>query len=176
MNSLEIFEKILNEDDFMNRILYSLSNFNSQIADLEKTINRKKAEITKLKAKEDKLFDELLEGNENYKDKIRQRIQENSNKLEVIEGEIKSILKDIETSKTKSLNLDEISKLLKSAGKVIRLMDKETQKRLIRKLISKIVVKDKHISEIHFSFDEGFTVGYDNVNRTTNKKLTMYWI
>lgn len=78
-------------------------------------------------------------------------------------------MEDIETSKAKSLNLDEISKLLKSAGKVIRLMDKETQKRLIRKLISKIIVKDKHIGEIHFSFDEGFTVEYDNVNRTTSR-------
>lgn len=58
-----------------------------------------------------------------------------------------------------------MSEILKSAGKVIKLMNKETKKRLIRKLISKIVVNNKHISEIHFSFDEGFTIEYDNVNR-----------
>lgn len=165
----EIFEKILNEDDFMNRILSSLSNFNNQIADLEKIISRKEAEIKKLKAKEDKLFDELLEGNAGYKEKIRLRIEENSNKLEAIEGEIKNLMDDIDVLKNKSLNLNEISELLKSAGKIIKLMDKETQKRLIRKLISKIVIKDKHISEVYFSFDEGFTVEYDNVNRIISK-------
>ncbi|WP_346880358.1 hypothetical protein [Clostridium sp. UBA3061] len=64
------------------------------------------------------------------------------------------------------MNVTEIADLLKQAGKVIKLMDKDTQKRLIRKLVSSIDVEEKHIKAIHFSFDEGFRIERDKMNRT----------
>jgi len=64
------------------------------------------------------------------------------------------------------VNVTEIADLLKQAGKVIKLMDKDTQKRLIRKLVSSIDVEEKHIKAIHFSFDEGFRIERDKMNRT----------
>lgn len=161
----EILERIINEDDFMGRILSSLNNSSNDIAEKEKAIAKKETELKKLRIKEDKLFDELLEGDEKYKEKIRTRIQENDTSISSIEREIKELLSDIDILKDKKVNVTEIADLLKQAGKVIKLMDKDTQKRLIRKLISSIDVEEKHIKAVHFSFDEGFGIERDTENR-----------
>lgn len=63
----------------------------------------------------DKLFDELLEGDEKYKEKIRIRIQENDINATNIEGEIKQLLNDIDVLKDKKVNVTEIADLLKQA-------------------------------------------------------------
>lgn len=58
------------------------------------------------------------------------------------------------------MDINEIRSLLQKAGKVIPLLDKPSQQALIRKLITSIKVKDKHIVEVHFSFQKGLKVDY----------------
>lgn len=160
----DILDKIICEEDFMNRILGSLNNSSLDIAELEKDIIRKSTELKKCKVREDKLFDELLEGDEQYRDKIRLRIFENGSAAQDLESEIAKLNREIYELKDKRIDISEVADLLKKAGKVIKLMDRETQKRLIRKLICRIETKDKCIKTIFFSFDESFRIEHDREN------------
>lgn len=125
-------------------------------------------EIKKLTEKQDKWFDELAEGNEKFKAKVRAKIQEAEDKISMLQEDIEKTAKDIERKKSKNINLDEVSELLQNVGKVIKLMDKEAQQSLVRKLISSIKVENKRIAEVHFSFQQKFRIGGDTLNRITN--------
>ncbi|MDF2669267.1 MAG: hypothetical protein K0R67_1573, partial [Paenibacillus sp.] len=67
------------------------------------------------------------------------------------------------------LDLDEVFELLEKAGKIFPLLEKEAQQSLVRKLISKIEITDKHISEVHFSFQQSFRIGGGKGNRIINR-------
>lgn len=170
----EILDTIINEEEFMNRILFSLNNAGLDIIDIEKSIERKQAELRKLKTREEKLFDELLEGDEQYRDKIRMKILENSNALNLIDEEIKKLNVEIYDLRESKIDIGEVAELLKNAGKMIKLMDADTQKRLIRKLISQIETEDKCIKTLYFSFDESFRIGTDTVNRIINNGYVLW--
>jgi len=157
---LTIFEAVINEPSTLTTILESLNNTGQQGKQIGLDIKRKEDEIKKLRSKESKLMDELLEGNDNYKATIRGKIQEISDDIVVLENDIKKLQTIIKKNAESKLDINEIRSLLQKAGKVIPLLDKPSQQALIRKLITSIKVKDKHIVEVHFSFQKGLKVDY----------------
>ncbi len=68
---LTIFEAVINEPLILTTILESLNNTGDQDKQIGLEIKRKEDEIKKLRSKESKLMDELLEGNDNYKATIK---------------------------------------------------------------------------------------------------------
>lgn len=162
---LTIFERIINDPEFKNNMLSTMNTSDDQVKELESSIKRKESEIKKLKEKQDKWFDELAEGSEEFKAALREKIQDAINQRLGLQEEIDNTLKEIKRLKDKNINLDEVSDLLKNVGKVIKLMPKEAQQSLVRKLISSIKVENKRIAEVHFSFQQGFRIGGDTGNR-----------
>ncbi|MGY4797233.1 hypothetical protein ACVNNN_19950 [Lysinibacillus fusiformis] len=144
----------------LTTILESLNNTGHQGKQIGLDIKRKEDEIKKLRSKESKLMDELLEGNDNYKTTIRGKIQEISDEIVVLENDILKLQTAIHKIAESKLDISEIRNLLQKAGKVIPLLDKPFQQSLTRKLITSIKVKDKRIVEVHFSFQKGLKVDY----------------
>ncbi|WP_080832426.1 recombinase family protein [Cohnella massiliensis] len=169
---LTIFEQIVNEPDFKAKMMSSLNNSDEQIKELERSVKRKESEISILKGKQDKLFDELTEGNEAYRSEVRIKIQENLDKIAAFQEEISATREEIRNLRGSRLDLDEIVELFENVGKVIRLLDKEAQQTLVRKLISSIKIENKHIAEVHFSFQQSFRIGGGTGNRITNSGKT----
>lgn len=165
----EVFEKIVNEDDFITRILSSLNNSNNQVIELEKAIARKEKDIKDLEKGNENLLEELREGTAAFKQAIRNSIEKALEKIEVIQAEVNSLKESIGIIKGRTLNLKDISEVLQSAGKVLKLMDNQTQRMLISKLIKEIKTEGKHIKEICFSFEDGFRVERDKQNLTISK-------
>lgn len=155
---LTIFEAAVNEPSSLKVMLETLNNSGHRIKEIEGSVKRKETELIKLKSKESKLTDELLEGNDNYKSTIRRKIEENSNEIVMLEDDIIKMKASIYKSNSAKLNINEIGELLKKIGKVIRLLDKPAQQSLIRKLVTSIKLENKRIVEIHFSFEEGLKV------------------
>lgn len=166
---LTIFEQMINEPEFKSTMIASFNNFDEKIKDLESNIKRKENEIEKLKVKQNKLVDELTEGNEAYKKLIREKIEAIIDEVNALQKDIDDAKTEISELKSKHLDVDEILDLLNNVGKIIPLLEKEAQQSLVRKLVSRINIKDKHISEVHFSFQESFRVGGDTGRRITNK-------
>ncbi|MGR6904574.1 recombinase family protein [Lysinibacillus sp. BSL11] len=155
---LTIFEAAINEPEILKTMLGTLNNTGQQTKEIAVSIKRKENELNKLKYRESKLTDELLEGNDNYKSTIRRKIQEVSDEIVVIENDILKLQKSLQQNKTVKLNINEISQFFKKVGKVIPLLNKPAQQSLIRKLITSIKVQNKRIIEIYFSFQEGLKV------------------
>lgn len=152
---LKIFEQAINKPEVLKSMLDGMNNISQQNKEIERTIKRKENALRNLEDKENKLLDELIEGNDNYKSIIRRKIQEVSDEREFLENDIiklKASLKQINSSK---LNTDEILQLLKNAGKLIPLLDKPAQQSLVRTLTSSINLENKRIKEVHFNFREG---------------------
>lgn len=157
---LTIFEAVINKPLTLTTILESLNNTGDQGKQIGLEIKRKEDDIKKLRSKESKLMDELLEGNDNYKTTVRGKIQEISDEIVSLENDIMKLQTAIHKNAESKLDINEIRNLLQKAGKVIPLLDKPSQQSLIRKLITSIKVKDKHIVEVHFSFQKGLKVDH----------------
>lgn len=81
---------------------------------------------------------------------------------------LQKIVRQIEGLEKETINLEEVSEILRSVGKVLKLMPKDTQRKIVTKLISKIEVEEKSIKAIHFNFSDSFSISEDTVNPTTN--------
>jgi site-specific DNA recombinase len=132
---IAIFQAAINEPSIVKTMLGTLNNTGQQAKENEMNVKRKENELSKLKNKESKLTDELLEGNDNYKSTIRRKIQEVSDEIVVLENDIMKLKTSMHKNNASKLNINEIGELLKKVGKVIRLLDKPVQQSLIRKLI-----------------------------------------
>lgn len=166
---LFIFEKIVNEPDFKNNILSSLNKTQEHVEEIQSQIKRKQQEKEKLEIKKENLFDNLSEGNQKFREQLILKIEKIIDNISSLESEVDNYIYEIEQIQNSNINLDEISEMLQNVGKILRLMDKEVQQNLIRKLISSIKVENKHVSEVHFSFKQGFKVGGGTGNRTISK-------
>ncbi|ERN51618.1 recombinase family protein [Alkalihalophilus marmarensis] len=155
---LAIFQQAIAKPEIIETMLKSVSKLNNQSTEIEKNLERKKRELKTLKSKESKLFDELLEGNDNYKNTVRIRIQEVTDKIASIELEIKAAMISLERSKDSNFDSNEIMLLFSKVGKVIRLLDKPKQQSLVRKLVTQVKVEGKSIKEVQFSFQKGLDV------------------
>lgn len=164
----DIFERIVNEENFRNKILRGLNDTQEQVESLLKVSKRKKDEADNLKSKQNKLIDELIEGDEGYKKIIRGRIQEVSDQINNVENQIREIEENIIKFQAQTINTEEVSKILQSIGKAFKLMPEVNQKEIVRKLIYQIQVEEKHIKSIHFNFELGFPKWCDKQNPTTN--------
>jgi site-specific DNA recombinase len=151
---LNILDKVVKEKTFRDTMLNSADSANIQIKEIEDKINRKERAIEKLKLDENKLLDELIEGTDSYKETIRRKIQEKINKGEELEKDIMEDRCKIKQLQSQTLDVGEILDILEETGKIIRVLDKDAQQKLIRKLIRQIQTKDKNISEIEFTFGD----------------------
>lgn len=167
---LTIFEAAINEPEIFKTMLGTLNNKGQQTKETELNVKRIENELRKLKSKESKLTDELLEGNTNYKATIRRKIQEVSDNIVVLENDILKMQTSMKKSNASKINTNEMSEFFKKVGKVIPLLNKPAQQSLIRKLITSIKVEKKRIKEIHFSFQDGLKVDYigDSSESPTN--------
>lgn len=167
---LTIFEAAINESEIFKIMLGTLNNKGQQTKEIELNVKRIENELRKLKSKESKLTDELLEGNINYKATIRRKIQEVSDNIVVLENDILKMQTSMKKSNASKINTNEMSEFFKKVGKVIPLLNKPAQQSLIRKLITSIKVEKKRIKEIHFSFQDGLKVDYsgDSKESPTN--------
>lgn len=164
-----LFEKIVNNEGFKRDIRAALGSTTTRINELEKDIIRHEKNLKKLKEQEGKLFNELIEGSERFKNKVRERIDINLEEQNKTELEIKAVQNKINNIKERTLDLEDIEQVLQFASKALALMEGEAKKRLVRKLIKKIEVEDKCIKEIHFNFEEGFGIKCDKQNRIINR-------
>lgn len=165
----EIFERIINDATFHDKILEGLNDTTDQIKQLERKEKVKTKEKEKLEQKQNRIIDEMFEFDDKVKDVIKVKLQGVVNEIGVLEGELKKLEVQIKGLKKETIDIDEVSKILKSAGKVLKLMPQDKQKEIIRKLITKIEVEKKSIKEIHFSFQGGFGIEEDTVNPTISK-------
>lgn len=157
---LAIFEEAINNQSVLNTMLDSLNNTDQQIKEIDKEIKRIEVDINKLKDKEDKLMDELLEGGENYKSVIRNKIEKVANEVSEKEISIQQLQRAKKEKNSSVLNTDEIKKLFRKFARTIQILDKEDQQSLVRMLVSSIEVKDKRIAKINFRFIDGLNVNY----------------
>ena len=146
-----------------------MSNTSYQIKNKRQIEKNTQQEINGLKKKQGKLIDELLEGDELYKQAIRSKIQEVNVQISEKQEKLQKIVRQIEELEKETINLEEVSEILRSVGKVLKLMPKDTQRKIVTKLISKIEVEEKSIKAIHFNFSDSFSISEDMVNLTTNK-------
>lgn len=165
----DVFERIVNDPKFSGKILDGLSNTSYQIKNKRQIEKNTQQEINGLKKKQGKLIDELLEGDELYKQAIRSKIQEVNVQISEKQEKLQKIVRQIEELEKETINLEEVSEILRSVGKVLKLMPKDTQRKIVTKLISKIEVEEKSIKAIHFNFSDSFSISEDTVNLTTNK-------
>ncbi|MFC5734315.1 recombinase family protein [Cytobacillus gottheilii] len=167
---LDIFEKKVNEPDFQKSMLASINNTDIQVKELERIIGSKEKEIKEAEKMLDNLIDELLaESTERVKEKLRNRMDEVSLKIEEFQADIEKKRTSIKNLESQNLNKDDIVEIFQYAGKVIKkIEDKEKQQALVRMLVAEIQVEDKHINEVHFRFSKKFRIGGGKVNRTTN--------
>lgn len=147
-----ILERVVSEPTFKENMVKAASSSNKQIVEVEDKIKRKQRDIEKLGKEQDSLVSELEHGTESYKELIRGKIEDKINKAKELQDGIAMDEREIRELKSRKLDIDEIITILEKTGKVIKLLDKETQQNLIRKLISSIKVEDKHMKEIHFTF------------------------
>lgn len=158
---LGTFEQVITKPEVLKTMLDSLNNSSQQNKDKETVLKRKESELIKLKNKESKLTDELIEGNDNYKSAIRRKIQEVSDEIVNLEKDIIKLQVSMEQDNSFKLNTNEITQLIKRVGRVMPLLEKPVQQSLVRKLVSSIKTENKSIKEIHFSFQEGIKIGSD---------------
>ncbi|MFG6497293.1 recombinase family protein [Fictibacillus sp. UD] len=156
---LGIFYSALNKPEVLKTMLNSLNNRNQTNMESLNAIKLRENELKKLRIKESKLTDELIEGNENYKSTIRRKIQEISDEIVVFENDIMVLKNSLEQTNSLKLDTNEITELLGKVSKVIPLLEKQVQQSLIRKLITSIKVENKRILEVRFSFKEGIRLG-----------------
>jgi site-specific DNA recombinase len=166
---LTIFEKIVNEPDFKEIMMSSLNNSDSHIEYLDKLLKRKSTEIKEHESRQNSLIDELVQGDERYKERMRKKIQVVEDEIASLEEEVQKLEREKKALSGQRLDHDEIIELLGNVGKIIRLLDAEAQQTLVRKLIRNIKIQDKHIIEVNFSFQQSFRIGGDTGNRIINK-------
>lgn len=166
---LTIFEKIINEPEFKETMKSALNNSSEQVKELDKSIERKGNEIKKFKLDQDKYVQELIRGSEAFKEVMRTNIEKTINEISRLETDIMNLESEKRGLQDQQLDLDEVFELLEKAGKIIPLLEKEAQQSLVRKLISKIEIKDKHILEVHFSFQQSFRIGGGKGNRIISR-------
>lgn len=165
----DIFEKLINEDKFKHEIADSYGNVNGQIKELNQCIKREEKYIRDLDETSNQMFAELVKGTSAYKDMVRKNIEKNIDKIEAHKERIKNAVDKIDKIGKKEINDKELYEILEYAGKVMKLMDKEAQQRLIRMLISSIETDNKHIKAINLSFDKRFMIESDTENRTISE-------
>lgn len=156
----DILDMILSNQDLVDSMLRSYKDPSDDINNLVKQSKKLQSEVLKLRDKQSKYIDELFEGDESYRSRIREKISEIDLAVSDLELSILALEKDIIQVSDAKFDVTEIEDLLKSAGKIIRVMDSESQRILINKLIKKVMLEGKHICEIHFSFDEIIRVYY----------------
>lgn len=151
---LGILDKIVSESSFKETMKKSVCSADAQLVAIDANIKRKEAEIEKLEKDINEYMQELNGGTEKYKERIRKIIEDCLHKEEEIEKVIQNEKRKRSQVEAVTLDVDDIFRVLEHTGKVIRLLEKEAQQNLIRKLIRQIKVKDKHISEMEFTFGE----------------------
>ncbi|WP_246067271.1 recombinase family protein [Paenibacillus koleovorans] len=168
---VSIFGGIINQPEFKTEMLASLNSADDQIVDLQQRHKRVAGEISKLERKQDNLFAELTEGDDKYRSVVRKRIQDNLEEIEGLQKQQQEINQDIESIQSSRFNIDEISDLFQNVGKIIGLMDKEAQQKLVRKLVTRIDLVDGRITEVHFCFQQSFRIGGGKGNPTISDGL-----
>ena len=149
-----ILDRIISDNDFKKEMKNSLGSTKTQIDEVEHSIKRKEREIKRVEEKQDRLFDEMLEGSEAYREKVREKIETEIARVEDIKSSIEDAKKEIKELETKTLDVNEIITVIENTVSVLKTFDKETKQKLIRKLISKINTENKHIKSIEFSWGE----------------------
>lgn len=166
---LSIFEGIINQPEFKAEMLAALNSTDDQIVEFQQQHKRVSVEISKLEKKQDNLFAELTEGDDKYRSIVREKIRGIIEEIESLKEKHLDINQSIEGLQSSRFNIDEISELFQNIGKVIGLLDKEAQQKLVRKLVTRIDLVDGRISEVHFCFQQSFRVGGGKGNRTISR-------
>lgn len=161
---LAIFIKIITEPDFMTTMLESTKDIDTQGDAIKNKIAVANNTIKKLEKNINSLFDELLEGSDDYKQRARDRIEDTQKRIKSLELEVIKEENKLRTLQATKLDASEVIDILKSIDSVFDMLDAEGKQRLIRKVIKSIKLKDKHISEIEFTFGE--VLGLEVVSRT----------
>lgn len=149
-----VLDNIVNRGDFKKAMIRAAETSDTGIAEVNNKINKTQNELRKLEDNSNKLFGELLEGNDKFKKLVREKIQENIDRSDELKRVILNYENKIKELQVKSLNTEEIIEVIEKTSKIIKKLDNEAQQRLIRKIISGIETKDRHIKAIQFSFGE----------------------
>ena len=150
----DILDKIVTEKEFKDAMLKSANGSNAQIKEVEQKIKNKEREIKLLLDRREKLEEEVLYSDRTYKEHFRKKLKDNLDKEKELLNDIKECKKEIKELGSSNLNVGDIMKILDNVTKTIKLLDREAQQTLIRKIISKVEVKDRKIEKIHFTFGE----------------------
>lgn len=164
-----LLDFILRNKSYQDLICKSLENPEEDILELRNNLKRKNTELKKNEDKSSKLLDELLEGDDYYKDQLRQKIHEVNQLINSIKSDI--IRLNIEIEELLSLRIEPsvVMKQLEYVGQLIKLMEPAAQQSLVRKLVNYIEVEGGHIKVIYFVFNEAYKV---ELNDSANYEST----
>lgn len=164
----ELFERFINDPKFYDKILDGLSNTLNQIDIIEKEIEQHLKKIQDIKRKQDTLQEELLEGSQEYRQMIREKIELKFKEKARLEEEIEVKKQQINRLRENTLDINEVKQILAKAGKALKLMPSKAKQTIVRKLIKEIQVENGKIKSIEFKFAPGFGETDSTVNRTIN--------
>ncbi|MEG1256256.1 recombinase family protein [Clostridium sp.] len=167
---LNILGQIMSEDSFKEKMLSSLKDIDGQVQSLNKSIKKDEVEIKKLEEKQHKLVMKLADAEDYISEPIKVSLKKLKGDIDQLCDSTLSKKRKIENIKASNVTKGEIEEVLGNIDIIMKLMDKEVQNKLIRKLVNKIITgKDKHITEIHFRFKEKFIIKDGTVNRIISK-------
>lgn len=155
----EIFDKIVCSDDFIKRMNKGINTNSQGIKELEKQIKNVSDVIISLKDKETKLIDEYIDEQPGrLKDRLKDRFEEVGLEIQDKEKTLSNLKLRKKKLELNTVNVSEVSMILKNAGLLLKEMPRQAQRDLLRNLIESITTENGSIRLIHFKFDESIDI------------------
>ena len=160
-----IFSRAVEEKEFREAIITASQENGWQITEVENQITDRKNAIDEIETKIESAIDKMVdEDSKSITKRLKQRIDDYETEVKNINEDIKRDKERLEELRSRMLDGNEILEVLLDVGKVIKLLDKEAQQRLVRSIVQKVEVENKHVKAVHFCFDR--VLGKEEVSRT----------